>query len=361
MRVGIDHHVARTQEPGVGRYSRELVRALVRLPDCPELVLADAGRGARTIGEPDLGLLDAPRRPRVVRSRLGRRAWRLLRRSADGMLGGVDLFHRMLPDWPPVARAREVLAVSELFEPGSQRDRELAAALARADALVFSDATARALRVRYGLPAERIHRVPVGADHWLRDLPGRPVPKIDPPQIVVLGSLHPRRRPERVLRALEALRRARRPAQLLYVGPRNEHTAAFLREHAAGSSAGEEVRCSHANGRELAQILAASACLVHLTAGEETAVTPLEGVVFDLAVVASRIPAFEEDLAGAADLVDAAVEEDPQALARAIERALDTAAEPARRAARAAAAARFTWARNAEATVAVYRRLTRCA
>jgi glycosyltransferase involved in cell wall biosynthesis len=358
VRVGIDHHVARTQAPGVGRYSRELVRALVRLDQCPELLLLDAGRGARSIGEPALGLADAPRPPRVVSSRLPRRLFKVLHGSADRALGGVDLFHRMLPAWPPVARARQVLGVSELFEPGSQRDRELAAALAEADALVFSDATARALRARYGVPPQRIHRVPVGADHWLRDLPARPPPKLDPPQLLVLGGLHPRRRPERVLRAVEALHGARRPVRLLFVAARNAHSEAFLRQHLAGSAAAELVLLDHAAGEgDMARILAASSCLVHLSAGEETAVTPLEGAAFDLPVVASRVPAFEEDLGEAAELVDPAAEEDPKALAGAIERALDGAADPARRAARAAAAARCTWAANAAATVAVYRRL----
>src|SRR6185503_17172704 len=157
----------------------------------------------------------------------------------------------------------------------------------------FSDATAAALRARYGLAPERVHRVPVGADHWLRDLPAHPLPKKDPPQILVLGSLHPRRRPERVLRALEVLHRARHPAHVLFAGPRTEHTQAFLHDHLGPSSASEQVLWNHGAGEaDMARLLAVSSCLVHLSAAEETAVTPLEGVAFDLPVVASRLPAF---------------------------------------------------------------------
>jgi glycosyltransferase involved in cell wall biosynthesis len=363
MKIGIDHHPARTHWPGVGRYSRELVRALVRLDDAPEIALSDAGSAKRTIGEPALGLAPGPevqRTPRSFSSGMGRRMFSALKRSADGMVGGCDLFHRMLPDWPPVAKAREVIAVSELFEPGSERDRALAACLARADAITFSDATGAELVRRYGLAPERIHRTPVGCDHWLRDLPAdreRWPARKDPPQVLVLGAVHPRRRPERVLRAIEVLRRERRPVHVLYVGPRTDRSDAFLREDLGSSVARDNVLWNpNAEEASLARIFATSAAMIHLTEGEETAVTPLEGVAFGLPVLASRIPAFAQDLDGAARLLDPAEEEDPALLAGALKEALD-ADGPDARAARAAHAAEFTWRRCSEATLEVYRRV----
>lgn len=362
MKVGIDHHPARTHGPGVGRYSRELVRALVRLDDAPELALADIGKAKRTIGEPALGLQgsDVKRTPKVSSSSMGRKMFATVRRSADGFVGGCDLFHRMLPDWPPVAKAREVIAVSELFEPGSDRDNELRAVLERADAITFSDATGRALQERYGLPAERIHRTPVGCDHWLRDLPedlDRWPAKKDPPQVLVLGAVHPRRRPERVLKAIEALRRERKTVHLLYVGQRTEQSDAFLRDGLGGSFARDQVLWNpNAGEGDLARLLATSSALIHLSEGEETAVTPLEGLAFGLPVLASRIPAFEEDLGTAARLLDPAEEEDPALFGEALKEALDSDDETAR-AARRAHAERYSWARTAQATVTVYRKL----
>ena len=359
MRVGLDYHPAVTHAPGVGRYARELVRALVRLDEPGfELGLADVGRDRPTLVEPALGLADAPHPPRRVVSRQGRRLFSLLGRSADGILGGVDLFHRMLPDWPPVKRARELIAVAELPPAGSPVDGALRGVLARAEVLVFSAQTAATLTADYGVEAERIHPVPVGCDHWCRDLGAEPVPRRSPPQVVVLGSLHPRRRPERVLRALEVLKRRRRECHLLYVGARSDHADAFLRDALGGSIARDWVLWnSNAAEADMARILAGSSAMVHLTEGEETAVTPLEGLAFGMPVVASAIPPFEEALGDAARLVTPEEEEDPTALAEALDQALAESDDEDAQARRRAVAARFTWQANAEATAAVYRSL----
>ena len=47
MRVGMDYLAAVTHPPGVGRYVRELVRAVVRLDERPALALFELGGGAR--------------------------------------------------------------------------------------------------------------------------------------------------------------------------------------------------------------------------------------------------------------------------------------------------------------------------
>ena len=113
MKVGIDYWPATTHAPGVGRYVRELVRALASQRDCPELALFDVGPGDRTLPEASLGL---PREaPPVVRRRQRRWSRRLFGPwAADRFLGGVDLFHRAFPDRPRTARALEVLPVAEI-------------------------------------------------------------------------------------------------------------------------------------------------------------------------------------------------------------------------------------------------------
>ena len=47
-RVGIDYLQAVSHAPGVGRYAREMVRALVRQANCPDLRLFEWGRGGRS-------------------------------------------------------------------------------------------------------------------------------------------------------------------------------------------------------------------------------------------------------------------------------------------------------------------------
>ncbi len=356
MKVGLDYFPAVTHAPGIGRYARELVRAMVRLPDCPELHLLDLGRGERTIGEPALGLADAPHEPRVVRSTQSRRMFSLLRRSADGLLGGVDLFHRTRAGWPPVARAKEILPIAE-FPPD---DAELAeAARSAAAVLVFSSNAAAEVERRYGVPADRIHRVPVGCDHWTRDLGGEMPPKKDPPQILVLGSLRERRRPGAVLRAVEELKRRRVPCQLLYVGgERGGESEHFLRAELGESIARDLVLWNRqAKESDMAKILASSSLLVHLSEGEETAVTPLEAFSVGVPVVASRLPAFEEALGDLATLVDRDVEEDALALSERFEAAIASAADDAACAKRGALGAENTWEKNAAATVDVYRKI----
>jgi len=56
VRVGIDYLPAVTHAPGAGRYARELVRALLRLEDRPEIALYEVGRAERTVEERALGL-----------------------------------------------------------------------------------------------------------------------------------------------------------------------------------------------------------------------------------------------------------------------------------------------------------------
>lgn len=358
MRIGIDYHPALTHAPGVGRYSRELVRALVRLEECPELFLADVGKDEATIGEPALGLADAPRRPKLVSSRRSRKMFKLLTRSADRMLGGVDLFHRMLPDWPPVSAARELLPVAEFPAEGSEEARAQAEAARRCgDVLVFSEHAAGEAVRRFDLDPDRVHRVPVGCDHWLRDL-GDPPERKDPPQILVLGALRTSRRPDRVLRAIEVIKKKRRPVQVRFVGARGDLAEAFLNQQLGFSVARDWVLWNEfAPEPALPGIVASSTLLVHLSEGEATAVTPLEAFSLGVQVVASRLPAFEEALGGEASLVDPAQEEDPEALAEVILEAVEAGGDEEARARRRALAAAHTWGANARATVEVWRRM----
>jgi glycosyltransferase involved in cell wall biosynthesis len=159
-----------------------------------------------------------------------------------------------------------------------------------------------------------------------------------------------------VLAALEVLKRRRTEHHVLYVGHRTEHSDEFLRSRLGGSIARDWVLWNpNADETNMARILASSSAMVHLTEGEETAVTPLEGLASGLPVIASRAPAFEESLGGAARLMSPEEEEDPEALADAILEAIEGGGDPAERDRVVQA---HTWAANASATVEVYRKLT---
>lgn len=359
MRVGIDYLPAVLHAPGLGRYARELVRALVRLPDAPELRLFEVGRGPRRFAGAALGLAGA-RVPRVRRLALPlpQRAVSALHAltglGAERWLGGVDLFHRVRVGAPPLSRrARVLLPVPELPRAGSPADGELARELARAgNALVFCAAYRERVRARYDLDPARVFQAPVGCDHWLRDLPAA-VPRAAPACVLVLGALREERRPLQALEAFELLRAGGVEAELVFVGGSGSAAEAFERRRASSPAAPWVRWRADLAEAEMPGLVAASSALLHLAEDEGTAVTPLEAFALGVPVVATRLPAFEEALAGHARLVD--LDAPPAALAEALATSLAGAPqEPGARARRDVAAA-STWEANARRTVAVWR------
>ena len=361
MRIGLDYLPAVCHAPGIGRYARELVRALVRLPDCPELALFEIGGGARVMEGPALGLEGA----RVVRrrARLPRRVFELYcraaRSGADRVLGGVELFQRMLPDYPPVRAARQVLPIAELPPAGSAADARLGRGVGRVeDVIVFSTHYAREVCARYSLPPERVHRVPVGCDHWRREIPELPAPP-GAPHLVVLGAVRRARRPLEVLRGFAELHAREPGARLSFVG-RPGDAAPALEAALARSPARASVRWIRAPlEADMPALVAGATALVHLAADEGSAVTPLEAFSLGLAVLATRLPAFEEALGADAVWVAPGEEADAGRLAAGMAAALASAPAPAARQARVARSAGFTWERSARETLDLWRRLVR--
>jgi hypothetical protein len=295
---------------GPGRYARELVRALVRLCEAPEIGLYEVGRAPRVVAESELGLEGA--RVRRISSRFPRR----LCRPADRAFGGVEIFHRILCGTPHLAHARATIALAELPGP------ECAAELARAAAVfVFSEDYRARVVERFGVPPERIHRVPVGCEHWARKLPA-PLARAEPARVVALGS-----GPHAELRAAIArLSSPSRPIELL-----------LARECGVGET-------------ELPALVASASALVHLVPQAGTAVTPLEALALGTPVVVPRLPAFEEALGEQVFWAEP--------LEAALEAALASAADPQAARARIAQARAFSWENSARAHLAVWRRLT---
>jgi glycosyltransferase involved in cell wall biosynthesis len=357
--VLVDYLPAVTHAPGIGRYARELVRALVRLPECPELVLHEVGPGERVIGEPALGLAGAAQAPRRIARSTPRRlaAWQTRLGLEPGLRPAPDVVHRVMPGWPPVSAARELLAVSELPSPGSAAEARVAAALARAHALVFSGAGRGELSRRFALAGERIHQAPVGCDHWQRDLAGRAVARER--TLIVLGALRPERQPLEILAAFERLHRGGGAERLVVVGGRGPLAQDFERRLLASPARAAVDWRREARESEMGELVARAACLVHLSDGELTAVTPLEAFLAGAAVVGSRLPAFEEALCGEALLVERDTEADPGRLAEALAAGVAAGLDEARAERRRALARPHTWEANARATIGVWRHLAR--
>ena len=369
MRIGFDYLTAVCHAPGVGRYGRELVRALVRRADCPELALFEVGGGERTMEGAPLGLEAArPGSLRRLRARIPRRVIQLAARGlglgADRLLGGVDLFHRSACDYPPVSRAPEVLPIPELPAAGTPADAALAEGARRASAVVvFSEHYARLVARRYELPAERIHLTPVGCEHWLRDwraaqeVSGSPPSAAPTPperaRILALGALRHERSPAILVDGYTRWIEGGGSADLLLIGRTGEATADFEAARAR-SSAAERIRwIREPVEAEMSALVAGSSLLVHLDREAGTPVTPLEAMAMGLPVVARQLPAYREALGQEAVWVE---ELEARAVAAAIEAGSALASDAAARVRRLARAGLYTWDRCAEATLEVWRR-----
>jgi len=360
MFIGLDYTPAVQHAPGIGRYVRELVRALVRLEGAPRLGLFEGGLGPRPMAGAPLGLTEA--RAALVRRRLPlpRRTLGVLARvglGADRLVGGPDLFHRVHPGHPPTSRSPGTVAVAELPRRGSASDEAFARATREAAGVfVFDSSFGLEVAARYGLGAERLHVVPVGCEHWSRTFAGQPQPlPRDPPELIVLGAVRAAREPLRVLAAFEQLVAGGGRARLRFIG-RPGDVAPLFREELARSPARDHVEwIAEPREADMPALVGGAAALVHLALGEGSAVTPLEACRMGAAVVVSDLPTFRAALGVVPQYVADGTSD--RGLAEHLAVGLADGVDPASRAARRHAVAGFTWEASARAHIDAWRRI----
>lgn len=351
MRIGLDHFPAATHAPGVGRYAREFTRALIRERGAHDLRLLAVGRAPEVMDEDSLGLT-----PDVLRLRLPLPA-RLLSLTAkvglgaDGWLGGVDVFHQVRLHGPPVTRAPQTFAVSEW--PARERQSEFLNRLADfAGLFVFSEEYKSRLVERAGRDPRTIWQVPVGADHWWRDLGATPrqFERSDPPRILVLGAAFAERRHALILDACEQLVAGGRDLRLMFAG--SESIAAdTLRPLIAASGISSKVEWRSPLESEMPALVAGSSLLVHLCDDAGTAVTPLESLLLGVPVLVSPVPAFREVLEGHANFFQG---DGCTKLAQAIESTLSAEFDDS---AHAELLQRYSWRANARTSLRAWEEL----
>ena len=362
--MAMDYTPAAGHAPGTGRYARELVRALIRepAPSLRRLRLVEVGRAPRPMAGPPLGLSGPAVRlaPELRRVRLPRRAVALAARVHGGLGrwigGGCDLFHRAIPAWPPATAPSQTLAVSGFPGPGGPELRAFTSAVQGADGLiVFSAEAAARLQRDFGTAPSRVFQVPVGTDHWQRDLPPA-LGKRPSQDILVLGSIRRSRRPLAVLRAFEAVRQRGSSSRLLMVGRPGDAAQEFRAALKASPAAAHVRWIAEPDEALMPRCVAGSMILLHLTDDEATPVTPLEACRHGLGVVASPTPAFEEALSASARFVDS---DDPASVAVALEQVLQQAMEPGIREGWMRNAAPYTWQACARAHLAAWETILR--
>jgi glycosyltransferase involved in cell wall biosynthesis len=341
---------------GIGRYARELRRALSRREDV-ELV--------------DL----RPHRPRNRASAGHRIAQGLAREIAyygwtldrQARRGRADLVH--VPAYGPhrsrlpyVLTIHDVLPVvrPELFPFVIRTHFALAvrrSAMRAACVVTQTDHVREQLIDVFGLAPDRVASVPLGADE--RFSPGPAAPQrlrerfgIDRPYVVCVGTLEPRKNLVAALRAMERAQLA--PEVMLVVaGGRGWRNAEF--ERALEKTEVPVAMTGRVSDEELVELYRGAACLLFPSLWEGYGLPPLEAMAAGCPVIATDRPTVPEVVGDAGLLVDPT---DVDALAEALRSVVgDERRREEMRRSGLARAAELTWERTARETVGVYRRV----
>jgi len=223
----------------------------------------------------------------------------------------------------------------------------LAPAARAADVVLVPSAHTRErllARVR-GLDPERVLVTPYGIDSAFS--PG--TSRDGAPYLLAVGTLQPRKNLEAALQAFERLVADGLEHRLVVVGSRGWRDAELVARLERSPAAGRIELSGRVEDAELVSLYRGAACLLFPSRAEGFGFPPLEAMACGTPVVASTAGSLPEVIGAAAPLVEP---DDAAGLAAAVAGVL---ADPAPWRARGQAhAARFTWARCAEQTVAAY-------
>lgn len=373
MRIGIDYRPALVNREGIGRATRELVRALAE-PDQVDLELELFGwtLSRSRFDAAELGLADAAHihlhRRRFPAKLTG--PWLRARGGVPrvmGMPGG--LFHHTQPRRVPTGSARTTTMIWDLLfldddgRPGGpwveRKTAEQMAASARRAAdestalFVPTDFVRQDVIAKLGVEPSRVHVVGLGCDHVatpeIEELPTRP------PYVLTVCRVDPRKNHTIMLAAFERLVRAGLPHHWLVVGPDGWRSAAFDAAVAASPARHRIERIKDASEDALAAHFAAADVFLFASHAEGFGLPPLEAMAAGVPVIASAASCLPEVLGDAAVLVDA---HDDEALFEALAHQITERDDRAERIARGRAhAARHSWSAAARKHVAAWRSL----
>lgn len=375
MRIGIDYTAAVNQGAGIGRYARQMTRALLELDRENEYVLfvpsasPEASRASESaiVGQANVSLARLPLSERALVA-----LWHRLRVPVPVELfsGRLDVFHS--PDFAlaPVLRARTLVTVHDLsfrrvpecFKPAllSYLNRVVPRSVARADiVLADSESTRNDAIELLRLAPERVFVVYAGVDSRFRrvtdqglledvrsrySLPGR--------FVLSVGTLQPRKNYVRLIEAFSRLSGVE-DVRLVISGARGWlYEEIFRRVEELGLSS-RVLFPGYVAEADLPALYSLSEVFAFPSLYEGFGLPPLEAMACGTPVVVSRASSLPEVVGNAGCLVDPlSVEE----IAGTLQALLDS---PARRADLAeqgvAQAARFTWSEAARVLLGLYR------
>lgn len=363
MRVALDGTPLLGHRTGIGRYVLELISELSRRThNESELSLRVAAFSVRQRS----GLRDLPPGAEIIHrpvpARLLSHAW--LRRnqpSAELVMGRADVVHGTNYVVPPARRAAEVVSVHDLSflrhpewvrGPSLRYGPLIRRAVARgASVVTLSAAVAAEVQDAFGLPAERVHVVPLGVrPEWFAAPADVAVPSVILPReyLLAVGTLEPRKGLDVLLQAYRILiGEGADPPPLVLAGPPGWGESLDLQ----GINHNRVIFTGYLTDRSLRQVLGGANALVFPSRYEGFGLPPLEALASGVPVVASDLPAVREVVGGHVILCRP---DDPEALAEGLLALMSSPADPAARQAGRDHARQFSWARCADLTIRAY-------
>jgi glycosyltransferase involved in cell wall biosynthesis len=363
MRIGYDATPAAVQFAGVGRYARELLRALVALDRGDAYLLSCAASrdeiASLLDGLPPGAWREARRIP--VSNRVAVNLWQRARLplGIERFVGPIDVFHGTDFVTPP-ARAPRVVTVHDLsFRiAGQYAEPSLVAYLSRAVPRALRSAS-RIITVSASVAAEVIAAYPEVQDRVVAIPNGvrlsAEAPALSPapfPMVLCVGTIEPRKNHLTLLKAIEIVRAAWPDARLVIagrVGWRATDIMQALRAAEARGSVGLELAVDETR---LTELYSSASGAVFPSHYEGFGLPIVEAFAHGTPVVASDIAAHRE-IGGPAALYSAP--DDAEGFATCITDILaDTERREALRRHGRERARRFTWERCAIATRRAY-------
>jgi glycosyltransferase involved in cell wall biosynthesis len=361
LRVGFDGRALTSPAAGVRRYVAALMRALLTLPEAPEIVaLGGRGDGALPRG---VGHLAEPSHPPT------NAGWTLVGLPRAASRARVDVLHApayTAPFWCGVPVVLTLHDVSYARQPEwypYRRDwlrRVYYRGSAHAAAHVITDSafSAAEITAAYGIPASRISVVPLGVDAAFAHHAdaGELPPTVNEPYVLHVGDLHERRNLAVLVDAvLEARRHFGGAAALsLVLAGVDRGIGAGLCAIAAEAGMADAVTLlGSVSESRLHALYRRATALVYPSLYEGFGLPVLEAMASGTPVLASRAASIPEVLGDAGVLLDPL---DANAWTEALITVVNDEALRRRMSSDGLArAATFTWERTARATLAVYR------
>jgi glycosyltransferase involved in cell wall biosynthesis len=364
LRIALDATPLLGPRTGVGVFAAELLARLAGDPTLEMTAWAASWRGRDGLDDAVPAGVRTITRPMAARPL--RAAWsRADQPPIEWWTGTVDVVHGTNFVVPPARRAAGLVTVHDLTVIRFPE-------LCTADTLAYPDLLRRAFRRGahvhtvsqfvadevqevFGLPADRVHPIPLGVE---------PLEAVDPalarrlagprPYVLALGTVEPRKDLPVLVEAFDAVAEEDPELQLVIAGPDGWGQEQLRRALTLSRHADRIVRIDRfVSSEERAALLRNAAVLAFPSRYEGFGLPPLEAMQVGTPVVATRAGSLPEVLGDAAEWCAVG---DVDGLAAALRRVLrHDDRRDALVASGAGQVARYTWEACADAMVALYR------